>query len=174
MAITRPPPQSPPPTTHLRCAACHQDKLNNMLHWLPTHVLQTLPPTTFVDSPSSVPFLPNATAFDDTASFHFDDKNSYSHDNDDRSAPALPTMSSITSMVPCPPSTKIISFPCPPPSTLTYARFTHRMYMASSVEHETQKGASSPTASGTPPNWNTLFIGCELTIWMHGSSRKHG
>jgi hypothetical protein len=87
---------------------------NNMLHWLPAHGLQTLPPTTIMDCPFSDPALPNATAFDNTASFHLDDKNSYSHDKDDRSAPVLLAMSSVTSLVPRTPSTKIIFFRPPP------------------------------------------------------------
>jgi hypothetical protein len=94
-----------------------------MLHWLPAHVLQTLPPMTVVDCPYSVTTLPDATALNYTASFNFDGKNSYSRDNHDRSAPALPTIPpSVTSLDPRPPSTKIIPFPCPPPTNINICK----------------------------------------------------
>jgi hypothetical protein len=90
---------------------------NNTLHWLPVHVLQTLPLPTTTHNPPNVPALPHTNPSDNVASFRFDD-NTYSYsaqDDDDRNIPALPAISSATSSTSCPPSTRIITFPCPSP-----------------------------------------------------------
>ncbi len=100
------PPTCPaPPVTNIN--------FNNTLHWLPAHVLQLLPPLTIVDCPPSTPTFPDVTTFS------FDDDSSYSHHNDGNTL-ALPTMftTSNTPLIPCPPSTRIISLPCPPPISI--------------------------------------------------------
>ena len=103
----------PPPT----CPALPVPAIVNFiktLHWLPAKVLQIL--STLLTCSPNVSILPHNADFDDNASIRFEGKDSYSnHDDDYRNMPALPTPISVASSTPCPPSTRIITFPCPPP-----------------------------------------------------------
>jgi hypothetical protein len=110
LTILLPPPICPtPPTSDII--------FNNTLHWLPAHDLQTLPLPTTTDNSPNVPAFPHTNPSDNVASFRFNnDTYSYSaQDDDDRNIPALPAMSSVTPSTSCPPSTRIITFPCPSP-----------------------------------------------------------